>query len=41
MKAQEEAQTFQELLAGQRWEDAIVMATTALPRNPRDAETAP
>jgi tetratricopeptide (TPR) repeat protein len=37
MKAQEEAQTFQELLAGQRWEDAIAMATTALARNPRDA----
>ncbi len=37
MNAQEEAQTFQELLAGQRWEDAIAMATTALTRNPRDA----
>src|SRR4029077_12000175 len=37
MNAQDEAQTFQELLAGRRWEDAVAMATTALARNPQDA----
>lgn len=37
MNAQKEAQAFQELLSGQRWDDAIAMATTAIARNPRDA----
>jgi Flp pilus assembly protein TadD len=37
MKAQEQVQTFQELLAGQRWEEAIAMATNDLAHHPKDA----
>jgi hypothetical protein len=33
MKVQEQVPTLQELLAGQRWDDAIAMATTAITRN--------
>ena len=37
MKVQEHVPTLEELLGGQRWDDAIAMATTAIARNPRDA----
>jgi Flp pilus assembly protein TadD len=37
MKVQEHVPTLDELLAGQRWNDAIAMATTAVADHPRDA----
>ena len=36
MKVQEHVPTLDELLAGQRWDDAIAMATAAIAHNPRD-----
>jgi tetratricopeptide (TPR) repeat protein len=36
MNAQEEAKAFQELLAGERWDDAIAMVNADLARKPRD-----